>query len=95
MTLPRTLLLLCPLAAVVPGCGDDYSDERCDDIVRQIRSALEDNVSKGVLVREAIACGEDGVANRADSFDARVPQSEVEDVQGAFRNACEEYQDHC
>jgi hypothetical protein len=95
MPLARTLLLLFPLSAFVAGCGDDYSDEHCHDIARQIRTALEDNVSKGVLVREAVACGEDGVANRADSFDARIPQSEVEDVQGAFRNACDEYQDHC
>jgi hypothetical protein len=95
MTLPRTILLLCSLSAVGLGCGDDYSPERCDDIVQQIRAALEDNVNKGILVREAVACGEDGVANRPDSFDSRVPQSDVEYLQGAFRNACDEYQDHC
>ena len=95
MTLSRTVLLLCSLSAVVPGCGDDYSDETCHDIARQIRTALEDNVNKGILVREAIACGKDGVANRSDSFDARVPQSDVEDIQSDFRNACDDYQDHC
>ena len=95
MTLSRPLLLLCSLSAAAAGCGGDYSDEHCDNIIHQIRTALEDNVSKGILVREAIACGEDGVANRADSFDARVPQSDVESLQSDFRNACNEYQDHC
>jgi len=105
MTLSRIVLLLCSLSAVSfsavsfsavsLGCGNDYSDERCDDILRQIRAAMEDNVSKGILVRDAIACGEDGVANRTDSFDVRVAPSDVEYLQGAFRNACDEYQDHC
>jgi hypothetical protein len=94
MTLPRTILLLCSLCAGL-GCGNDYSDAHCHDIEQQIRTALEDNVNKGILVREAIACGDDGVANRPDSFDSRVPQSDVEYLQGAFRNACDEYQDHC
>lgn len=95
MTFPRTVLLLCALTAVGGGCGNDYSDEHCDDIVNQIRTALEDNVNKGILVREAVACGKDGVANRPDSFDANASQSDVEYLQGAFRNACDEYQDHC
>jgi hypothetical protein len=96
MTLPRAvLLLLCSLSAVGVGCGNDYSAEHCDDIIRQIQTSLEDNVNKGILVREAIACGEDGVANRADSFDARASDGDVEYLQSAFRNACDEYQDHC
>ena len=95
MTFPRALLLFCSLFAVGLGCGNDYSDERCDDIVSQIREALQDNVSKGILVPEAIACGDDGVANRPDSFNVRASQSDVEYLQGAFQSACDEYQDHC
>jgi hypothetical protein len=95
MKLLRTILLLCSVSAVGLGCGDDYSDAHCNDIMQQIHTALEDNVNKGILVREAIACGEDGVANRPDSFDSRVPQRDVEYLQGAFRDACDEYQDHC
>jgi hypothetical protein len=89
------LLLLCGLATFGLACGDDYSDEHCADIIDQVRAALVDNVSKGVLVREAIACGDDGVANRPDSFDARVSPEQVESLQNDFRHACAEYQDHC
>jgi hypothetical protein len=95
MIRPRHVLLLCGLASFGRGCAGDYNDEHCQDIVDQIRTALEDNVSKGVLVREAIACGADGVANRPDSFDARVSQDVIQALQDDFRRACAEYQDHC
>ena len=95
MISPRYVLFVCGLASFGLGCGGDYSDERCRDLVDQIRAALEDNVSKGVLVREAIACGDDGVANRPDSFGARVSPDAVESLQADFRRACAEYQDHC
>jgi hypothetical protein len=95
MTFPRAVLLLCSLSAVGLGCGNDYSDKRCDDIINQIHASLEDNVNKGILVPEAIACGDDGVANRMDSFNARASQSDVEYLQSAFQSACDEYQDHC
>jgi hypothetical protein len=95
MISPRHVFLVCGLALFGLGCGDDYSDERCNDILDQIRAALEDNVSKGVLVREAIACGDDGVANRPDSFHARVSQDDVASLQRDFRHACAEYLDHC
>jgi hypothetical protein len=95
MIRPRHVLFVCGLASFGLACGDDYSDERCSDIIDQIQAALEDNVSKGVLVREAIACGDNGVANRPDSFNARVSQDAVESLQSDFRHACAEYQDHC
>ena len=37
----------------------------------------------------------DGVANRADSFDSRVPAEDVEYLERAFRHACRQFEEHC
>ena len=91
MILPRTVLLVSCLSL---GCNE-YSDEECVDIRAQIVAALTENVNKGVLLPDAVSCGPDGVANRRESFDPRIPPGDVEYLQGAFRNACAEFLDNC
>jgi hypothetical protein len=88
---PRTVLLFC---CSMLACND-YSEEECIDIRAQIVAALEENVNKGVLLPDAVSCGPDGVANRRESFDSRIPPGDVEYLQGAFRSACAEFLDNC
>jgi tetratricopeptide repeat protein len=55
----------------------------------QIMNALATNVQNGVLVPSATPCGEDGIANRADSFDYNVATPDkVTYLKSAFGNAC-------
>lgn len=54
----------------------------------QIMAALEQNVNRGVLVGTATPCGENGVANREDSFDSRVAPEDVANLSGDFATAC-------
>ena len=88
--------VLLSLAAI--GCGDNdegHTAEQCDDLQMQIVTALTANVANGVLVGTAIACGEDGVANRRDSFDSRASQEMVDSLQRDFAAACDEYESNC
>lgn len=73
----------------------DRSSDECDDVRGQILDALESNVSAGVLLATAIPCGEEGIANRPDSFDPRVRPEDVEYLQDAFANACEKAEAAC
>ena len=91
MTLPRTILLGCCLSLACNG----YSDDECIDIRAAIVTALQDNVDRGVLLPDAVSCGPNGVANRRESFDPRIPPGDVEAVQADFRRACAEFLDHC
>jgi hypothetical protein len=62
-----------------------------NDARGQIMRALRTNVNNGVLVGTAVPCGEDGIANRPDSFDSRVTQENVDYLTGAFANACNRF----
>jgi hypothetical protein len=62
-----------------------------NDVKGQIMEALRDNVERGVLVDSAVPCGEDGIANRRDSFDSRVDAEGVEQLSGDFANACSQF----
>jgi hypothetical protein len=59
-----------------------------NDARDQITRALRTYVDNGVLVGTAVPCGEDGIANRPDSFDSRVSPDNVAYLTGAFANAC-------
>lgn len=85
------MLLACCLGLAC----NEYSDEGCIDIRDQIVAALKENVDKGVLLPDAVSCGPNGVANRRESFDSRIPDKDVEYLQGAFRTACAEFLDNC
>ena len=96
---PRFAWLACAcLACAWSGCGEEesgYSEARCNDIRDQTMTALQQSVEQGVLVDTAVPCGDEGVANRADSFDSRVPAEDIEYLQGAFWHACREFEEHC
>jgi hypothetical protein len=62
-----------------------------NDARNQIMSALQDNVSRGVLVGTAVPCGANGVANQPNSFDSRVKAEDVNYLSGAFANACSRF----
>jgi hypothetical protein len=86
------------LVIVVLGsaCGSLAGDSaRCDDVRQQILAALQNNIESGVLLSTAIPCGPDGIANHPDYFDPRVDASNVQYLQGAFENACDELASSC
>jgi len=62
-----------------------------NDARDQIMGALQLNVNKGVLVGTAVPCGDDGIANRNDSFDSRVDPQDVAYLTNAFANACQRF----
>jgi len=62
-----------------------------NDARDQIMGALQANVNKGVLVGTAVPCGDDGIANRNDSFDSRVDPDDVVYLTNAFANACQRF----
>jgi hypothetical protein len=76
-------------------CGIVGDSERCDDVREQILTSLESNIELGVLLPSAIPCGADGIANRPDHFDPRVDASNVQYLQGAFGDACDELASAC
>jgi hypothetical protein len=60
----------------------------------QIMTALQNNVEKGVLLGNAVPCGEEGIANNAQSsFDRRVTEDSKTYLTGAFDNACKRFED--
>jgi hypothetical protein len=69
--------------------------DRCVDTREQILSALQTNIEIGVLIPSAVPCGDDGVENRPDYFDPRVPASSVGMLQDAFAAACAELESRC
>lgn len=94
-TMDRAALAAISLTLACWGCGDQYSDERCDDLQRQIMDALLTNVNKQVFVATAVPCGPNGIANSPSSFDARVPIASKDYLMAAFAKACSEFEDHC
>ncbi len=84
------LTILGPvLALLISSCGSEGSDEECDDINNQIAEALALYKSRGVLVANATACGENGISNRRDGFDPRATDEAVLSLQEDFAGACE------
>ncbi|HKO91277.1 MAG TPA: hypothetical protein VJU61_09005 [Polyangiaceae bacterium] len=93
--LPAPVVLICSLLACGGAEEDRYSAEQCQSMRDDIMTTLQDNVAKGIIVGSAVPCGSDGLASSAASFDSRATPEDVEELQNAFREACEEFDAHC
>lgn len=97
---PKPMYRLSTLAALTAvslamACGEEYSDQQCDDLRDQIAEALASNVDKGVLVASAVPCGAEGIANDPESFDPRVSLANRAYLTDSFADACGRFEDHC
>jgi hypothetical protein len=85
MRVQALCVVVSSLVFACRGTVHDEQQERCDEVTTQIDAALEDNIDKGVLLPDSIAC-----ELTPASFDPRVPASSVEYLLDAFSSACDE-----
>jgi hypothetical protein len=92
----KTLIALLVLLSLITACGgNDDRAAACDELRDEIDRLFRINTDSRVLDGSAIPCGEDGVANRPDYFDSRVPPAMVESIGNQFRVLCEEFGSQC